>query len=157
MSLSTHNNIPVITDDVDFPLFIDYVVSVSDDKGSGFSADFDHGYNRRYLPSPWEIFTDIRSAQRAYGTYITSPNPGFNRTANGTSDNSFSYLDAKLNSYYRTIYSINNTITKDQQGGSLTWDLWPLAVGWPGTVPESIVDSLPPFEIARLPHRHISP
>ncbi|KIM33130.1 hypothetical protein M408DRAFT_61343 [Serendipita vermifera MAFF 305830] len=157
ISTSIHNNVPVITDSIDFPLSIDYVTSVSDEKGSGFSADFNHRYNRQYLPSPWEIRTDIHSAQRAWGTYITSPNQGFNRTANGTSENSFSYVDAKLNSYYRVVNSLNNTITKDQQGGSLTWDFWPLAVGWPGTVPESIVDSLPPFEVAHLPHRQIGP
>jgi hypothetical protein len=141
---------------MEFPLSIAFVTNVSDSKGSGFSADFDHKYNRQYLPSPWETYTDTHSAQRAYGTYITSPAQGYNKTVNGTSINEFSYVDAKLNSYYRTVDVIDNTITKDQQGGSLTWDFWPLAIGEPGTNPQSLVQSLPLFP-ARVPGRQIGP
>ncbi|CCA78062.1 related to peptide-n4-(n-acetyl-beta-d-glucosaminyl) asparaginase amidase N [Serendipita indica DSM 11827] len=149
-SLSTHNLIPVLVDSLDFPLSIDFR-TVADEKGSGFRAIFDHKYNRQYLPSHWEVFTNIRSAQHANGTYITSPNPGFNRTANGTNINEFSYLDAKLNSYSRSVEVTNNTITRDKEGGSLTWNFWPL-VGEPWTS-TSLLGGLLQQDAAHLPAR----
>jgi hypothetical protein len=135
-SISTHNGVPVIADVLEFPLSVVWNTDVSGYEGSGFSADFDKQYNRQYLPSPWETYTEINSTQRAYGTYISNPAPGYESTANGTSINQFSYVDAKLNSYYRNVDAVNNTITKDQQGGSLTWDFWPLATGLPEMEPQ---------------------
>ena len=118
-SISTHNNVSVIADHLEFPLSVAYNADVSDYKGTGYSTEFDYKYNRQYLPSPWEVYTDIQSAQRAYGTNIRFPAPGYKRTANGTSLNQFSYVDAKSNSYYRKVDAVNDTIIKDQQGGSL--------------------------------------
>ncbi|PVG04457.1 hypothetical protein CPB86DRAFT_748030 [Serendipita vermifera] len=135
-SLSTHNSIAILKDNVEFPLSIDYA-NVVDQTGSGWTAAFDHQYNREYLPTPWEVFASIRSSQHGNGTYIRYPNEGYNRTANGTNLNDFSYTDAKLNTYYRSVDVTNNTIKKDRQGGSLTWDFWPLASGLPRPVPTS--------------------
>jgi hypothetical protein len=153
-SISTHNDVPVIADHLEFPLSVAWNTEVTGNEGFGFSANFDHKYNRQYLPSPWETYTDIQSAQRAYGTYINSPTPGSQSTANGTSINQFSYADAKSNSYYRNVDAVNNTITEDQQGGSLTWDFWPLATGLPEIEPQTVVQTLFP---ARFPGHRTGP
>jgi len=156
-SISMHNNVSVITDHLEFPLSVAWNTDVSGYEGTGFGASFDHNYNRQYLPSPWETYTEIHSAQQAYGIYITLPASGYETTANGTSINQFSYVDAKSNSYYRNVDAVNDTITKDQQGGSLTWDFWPLATGLPDMEPQPIAQSQPLFP-ARVPGlRQIGP
>ncbi|KAG8798185.1 hypothetical protein FRC17_007542, partial [Serendipita sp. 399] len=150
-SISTHNLLPVLIDNIDFPLFIDFE-SVADETGSGWNTIFDHGYNRQLLSSPWEVFTDIRSSQYANGTYIRYPNAGFNRTANGTNLNEFHYVDGRLNTYSRSVDVTNNTITRDRQGGTLTWELWPY-IGQPWSPLTEEVDGLMGFEAARVPNR----
>ncbi|KAG8866451.1 hypothetical protein FRC20_008497 [Serendipita sp. 405] len=151
-SISTHNLLPVLLDNVDFPLSIDFEY-VADETGSGWVATFDQQYNRNYLPSPWEVSTTIRSSQHANGTYIRYPNNGFNRTANGTTFNEFHYVDGKLNSYSRLVDVTNNTVTKDRQGGTLTWDFWPF-VGRPWSPLADLLDGLIGFEAVRLPNRN---
>jgi hypothetical protein len=156
-SISTHNDVPMIVDDLKFPLSVVWNTDVKGYEGSGFSVYFDHQCDRQYLLSPWEIYTEIYSAQQAYGTYIIDPAPGYTYTANGTSINQFSYVDAKSNSYYRNVDAVNNTITKDQHGGSLTWDFWPLATGLPEMVPQPTAQSQPLFPARGPGLRQIGP
>ena len=47
---------------------------------------------------------------------VLSPTGNF---GNGTSSNTFSYADAKGNTYTRTVASVNSTITSDHEGGTL--------------------------------------
>jgi hypothetical protein len=62
---------------------------------------------------------------------------------NGTSTNTFSYTDAKGNTYQRQVSSVNTNITSDHQGGNLA----------PLPAPKSI--NLPKaqakFSVPRLP------
>jgi hypothetical protein len=66
----------------------------------------------------------------------------------GTNNNNFSYWDDQSNSYYRQVDAADNKITKDKQGGTLTWDFWPLSSG-----STSSNSSLSPFAPARIPGR----
>jgi hypothetical protein len=77
----------------------------------------------------------------------------------GSSYNNFTYADSEANSYYRLVDAKNNTITKDQQGGSLKWDFWPLA-----TVPSGsdgigsgpgVADGLEPLIPFRSPRKDL--
>jgi hypothetical protein len=63
------------------------------------------------------------------GTYIQIPNPNYVQHANGSTENTFSYSDIKLNTYSRNISTLNSTVTQDLEDGSLTWEWWILHTG----------------------------
>jgi len=63
------------------------------------------------------------------GTYIQIPNHHYVKHANGSTENTFNYSDSKLNTYSRNVSTLNSTVTKDVEGGSLTWDWWTLTRG----------------------------
>jgi len=81
------------------------------------------------------------------GTYIQTPNPGYVRYANGSTENIFSYSDIKLNTYSRNVSTLNSTVIQDIEEGSLTWDWWPLTTG--GNNAHLMVQGL--VDVGRLP------
>ena len=50
------------------------------------------------------------------GFFAETPTGNF---GNGTSSNTFSYVNTKGDTYTRSVSSVNTTITSDKQGGSL--------------------------------------
>jgi len=106
-SLSTHNNVPTVSDTFDFPVEIDFSGT-----SNGTICFFDHSYNRDLLPSPLITGSTITERQLANGSFGT-------RIAIGSNNNTFSYSDLDGNTYTRNVNASNNTIVFDQQGGSL--------------------------------------
>ena len=77
---------------------------------------FDHSYNRALLPAPFILQTTINERQQA-GGFFTEASTG--NTGNGTSNNTFSYVDAKGNTFFRTVDAALNNIIFDQESGTL--------------------------------------
>ena len=79
--------------------------------------EVDHSYNRILLPAPFILGTTIAERQLAGGSYHTAAtgNTGFN----GTSNNTFDYVDTAGNTYTRQVNAFRNVITFDSQGGNL--------------------------------------
>ncbi|KIP09482.1 hypothetical protein PHLGIDRAFT_116276 [Phlebiopsis gigantea 11061_1 CR5-6] len=113
--LSTHNGVTSTLDDYQFPLNIN--ITFQPPSGNSFVALFDHSYNRQILPSPFILGSTIQERQVANGFFEETANGNF---GNGTSNNTFSYVDTKGNTFTRKVDSVNTTITFDQQGGSLS-------------------------------------
>ncbi|QRW16080.1 peptide-N(4)-(N-acetyl-beta-glucosaminyl)asparagine amidase A [Rhizoctonia solani] len=106
-SISTHNGIPIISDDYNYPLNIDFLL-VAENNASGWNTILDHSFNRKRLST---------------GSFLTAPN-GTRVVANGTAIQDFSYRDAKLNTYQRHVEARNSDVTSDSQNGTLT-STWP--------------------------------
>ncbi|QRW01615.1 peptide-N(4)-(N-acetyl-beta-glucosaminyl)asparagine amidase A [Ceratobasidium sp. AG-Ba] len=125
-SLSTHNGLPVISDDYSYPLDIDFLL-VTENNASGWNTILNHGFNRKYLPNTLTPFNEINTKRFSTGSFLTAPN-GTRVVANGTAVQDFSYADLKLNSYKRHVEAINSNVTSDYQSGTLTWT-WPWTWG----------------------------
>ncbi|KAJ7155962.1 peptide N-acetyl-beta-D-glucosaminyl asparaginase amidase A-domain-containing protein [Mycena crocata] len=113
--LSTHNGKPSVTDTFSYPLTINF--TSLNDAGTSFSTVFDHSYNRELLPSPFILGSTIRERQVA-GGFFTIASTG--NTGNGTSNNTFSYVDTAGNTFNRRVDAAFNNITFDEQSGSLS-------------------------------------
>ncbi|KAH7343742.1 peptide N-acetyl-beta-D-glucosaminyl asparaginase amidase A-domain-containing protein [Rhizoctonia solani] len=142
-SVSTHNGIPVITDDYSYPLNIDFWL-VTENNASGWNTILDHAYDRKCLPSTLTPYNEIQTKRLSTGSFLTAPN-GTRVVANGTAIQDFSYWDAKLNTYRRHVEALNSNVTSDSQSGTLTWS-------WPWTWDQSPDDVLPLLDIKRRIH-----
>jgi len=113
--LSTHNNIPAVVDTFSYPITINF--TSLNNAGSSFSTVFDHSYDRVLLPSPFILGSTIRERQVS-GGFFTVASTG--NTGNGTSNNTFSYIDLAGNTFNRRVDAAFNNITLDEQSGSLS-------------------------------------
>ncbi|KAF8759951.1 Peptide N-acetyl-beta-D-glucosaminyl asparaginase amidase A [Rhizoctonia solani] len=121
-SISTHNGIPIISDDYNYPLNIDFLL-VAENNASGWNTILDHSFNRKYLPNTLTPLNEIKTRRLSTGSFLTAPN-GTRVVANGTAIQDFSYRDAKLNTYQRHVEARNSDVTSDSQNGTLT-STWP--------------------------------
>ncbi|KLO12594.1 hypothetical protein SCHPADRAFT_407216 [Schizopora paradoxa] len=111
---STHNGVTSLTDKYSFPLNIN--LTLLNPSGSEFSAFFDHSYDRTILPAPFIFGSTIAERQLA-GGFFTVASTG--NTGNGTSNNTFTYVDTAGNTFDREVSAALDNITSDHQGGSL--------------------------------------
>ncbi|KAF8329143.1 peptide N-acetyl-beta-D-glucosaminyl asparaginase amidase A-domain-containing protein [Cantharellus anzutake] len=118
-SLSMHNGVPAVLDKFAYPLDVIYY-DISFGNTTGWYASVDHSYDRNELPSPFIDGSQITTRQYGSGTWLKTNDVVI---ANGTTTESFKYLDNLGNSYYRDVSSTNSSITKDKEGGTLagTW------------------------------------
>ncbi|KAL6305342.1 peptide N-acetyl-beta-D-glucosaminyl asparaginase amidase A-domain-containing protein [Sparassis latifolia] len=112
--LSTHNGVPTLVDDFSYPLYIN--ITSLNPEGTEFTASFDHSYERTSHPSPFLLGSTINERQLAAGIFVETANGNY---GNGTSNNTFSYLDTRGNTYDREVNAAYDNITYDHQGGSL--------------------------------------
>ena len=119
---------------------------------------FDHSYNRHLVPAPFILGSVINERQQTGMTassagivHSSSDIPagyfavfGTSVTANGTSNNTFTYSDSKGNTYNRDVDAAYDVITYDMQSGSLATTALP-------TSPSSSVSKPQPMPGARLP------
>ncbi|KAI0928911.1 hypothetical protein AcW2_004771 [Taiwanofungus camphoratus] len=112
--LSTHNGIPSLTDQFSYPLNIN--LTVLNEEGTSIMASFDHSYERTSLPSPFILGSTIHERQLAIGYFEETPSGNY---GNGTSNNTFSYVDLQGNSYDREVNASLDVITYDHQSGTL--------------------------------------
>ncbi|KAF7354571.1 Peptide-N4-(N-acetyl-beta-glucosaminyl)asparagine amidase A [Mycena sanguinolenta] len=110
---STHNNFPAVVDKFSYPITINY--TALNDAGTQFTATFDHSYDRDLLPSPFILGSTIKERQLAGGFFDSNTGRG-----NGTSNNTFSYVDLAGNTYNRKVDAALNVITFDEVSGSLS-------------------------------------
>jgi len=128
---STHNGIQAVYDQFSYPLTIN--LTFLDPDFTSFSSSFDHSYDRTLLPSPFLLETTIANHQTATG-FFTETATG--NTGNGTNNNTFSYFDAKGNTYSRKVNAAFGNITLDEISGSLattppSFPSWPKWAGLP--------------------------
>ncbi|RDX56537.1 hypothetical protein OH76DRAFT_1509456 [Lentinus brumalis] len=112
--LSLHNGVPSLTDTFSYPLIINFTILTPD--GSQFVSTFDHSYDRKSDPAPFILGSTIHNHQLASGFFKVAST---GNSGNGTNSNTFSYVDAKGNTYDREMTAVNNVITSDHQGGTL--------------------------------------
>ncbi|KAI9451406.1 peptide N-acetyl-beta-D-glucosaminyl asparaginase amidase A-domain-containing protein [Lactarius psammicola] len=110
--LSTHNGEIALQDTFSYPLIVDFTPS-SD--GSGILMDVDHSYDRLLHPAPFILGTTIIGRQVAGGLYNTASKASYD----GTSNNTFNYVDTEGNTYTRQVSASDNVITFDNTTGSL--------------------------------------
>jgi len=124
--LSTHNNVPTVVDTFSYPITIN--ITSFNAAGTIFSANFDHSYDRVLLPSPFILGSTIKERQLAGGFFeeLATGNTG-----NGTSNNTFSYVDLAGNTYNRQVDAAFNNITLDVVSGSLSGTQKPFSLGNP--------------------------
>jgi len=135
--LSTHNGVPAVVDTFSFPLTINF--TALNNESTFFSTVFDHSYDRILLPSPFILGSTIKERQIA-GGFFTESSAG--NTGNGTSNNTFSYIDNAGNTFNRRVDAAFNNITLDVQSGSLSR---------PQKTPASSTHNTGSFAGARLP------
>lgn len=160
--LSRHNGEIVLKDIFSYPLLINIVAPPdssnsassflptpfsplpfrTDDPSTTVSAYFDHSYHRFLLPAPFILDTTISERQLAGGSSYVAPN-GKSAGSNGTSNNTFYYVDTAGHTYTRQVNASSNVITFDHQGGNLA----------PSPVPDQSSRVLPIQAVtkARLP------
>ncbi|KAJ7273717.1 peptide N-acetyl-beta-D-glucosaminyl asparaginase amidase A-domain-containing protein [Mycena haematopus] len=113
--LSTHNSIPAVVDTFSYPITINF--TSLNNAGTQFSTLFDHSYNRVLLPSPFILGSTIKERQLAGGFFTIASSGNF---GNGTSNNTFSYVDQAGNTFNRRVDAAFNVITLDEVSGSLS-------------------------------------
>ncbi|KAF7373470.1 Peptide-N4-(N-acetyl-beta-glucosaminyl)asparagine amidase A [Mycena sanguinolenta] len=113
--LSTHNNIPAVIDTFSYPITVN--MTLFNAAGTFFSAFIDHSYDRTLLPSPFILGSTIKERQSA-GGFFTIASTG--NTGNGTSNNTFSYIDLAGNTFDQRVDAAFNNITLDEVSGSLS-------------------------------------
>ncbi|KAI9453624.1 peptide N-acetyl-beta-D-glucosaminyl asparaginase amidase A-domain-containing protein [Lactarius psammicola] len=113
--LSRHNGEITVQDTFSYPLIINFTITSPD--GSDFSVEVDHSYKRILRPAPFILGTTIAERQLAGGSFHLAPTG--NTGSNGTSNNTFDYVDTARNTYTRRVNASRNVITFDNQGGSL--------------------------------------
>ncbi|KAF7338294.1 Peptide-N4-(N-acetyl-beta-glucosaminyl)asparagine amidase A [Mycena venus] len=113
--MATHNNVPAVVDTFSYPLTINF--TSLNNAGTQFTTLFDHSYDRVLLPSPFILGSTIRERQQAGGIFITAST---GNTGNGTSNNTFSYIDLAGNTFNRRVDAAFNNITLDVVSGSLS-------------------------------------
>ncbi|KAJ3492353.1 hypothetical protein NLI96_g19 [Meripilus lineatus] len=111
---ATHNGVQTLFDQFSFPLNVNFTNLTP--SGSSFTTTIDHSYDRVSHPAPFILGSTINSHQVANAFFTIASTGNF---GNGTSTNTFSYIDLAGNTYDREISSINTNITSDHQGGTL--------------------------------------
>ncbi|KAF8844962.1 hypothetical protein BDN67DRAFT_1050060 [Paxillus ammoniavirescens] len=122
--LSTHNGVPTVVDNFEYPLYINMSYLEITNTSVSFYTTFDHSYDRQVVPAPFILGSTILERQQTAGYFNIS---AAGNTGNGTSNNTFSYIDTKGNTYYRDVDAAYNVITQDQQSGSLATSTLPLS------------------------------
>ncbi|KIK57830.1 hypothetical protein GYMLUDRAFT_46042 [Collybiopsis luxurians FD-317 M1] len=121
-STSTHNGITVLSDVFSYPFstHFDYL----DESLTNWTSSIDHSYDRVLLPSPLRVQSTIHNHQTTDGFFqLGSAKSG--NVGNSTNNNTFSYSDAKGNTYTRKVNAKNTnfndtiTILVDEIGGNL--------------------------------------
>ncbi|CAL1705060.1 unnamed protein product [Somion occarium] len=112
--LSTVNGVRTLVDQFSYPLDIN--ITNLTPSGSSFVTAIDHSYDRVSVPNPFIVGSTIRNHQVSGGFFTLSSDGNF---GNGTSQNTFSYVDLAGNTYDREVSSVNTDITSDHQGGTL--------------------------------------
>ncbi|KAJ4487950.1 peptide N-acetyl-beta-D-glucosaminyl asparaginase amidase A-domain-containing protein [Lentinula aciculospora] len=112
---STHNGVTSLKDDYSYPFAVN--ITSLNNNGSMFETVFDHSYNRVLLPAPFILGSTIQERQIA-GGFFEETSAG--NTGNGTSNNTFSYVDTAGNTFSRTVRAALNNITFDIISGSLS-------------------------------------
>ncbi|KAJ7464627.1 peptide N-acetyl-beta-D-glucosaminyl asparaginase amidase A-domain-containing protein [Mycena latifolia] len=113
--LSTHNSVPAVVDTFSYPITIN--ITLLNAAGTFFSALVDHSYDRVLNPSPFILGSTIKERQVAGGFFNIS---SAGNSGNGTSNNTFSYIDTAGNTFNRRVDAAFNNITLDEQSGSLS-------------------------------------
>lgn len=113
---STHDGVPVVVDNFEYPLFINATYLEVSETYMSFLTSFDLSYNRQLLPAPFILGTDITEHQLATGFFAISPG---GNTGSGNNNNTFTYVDSQLNTYNRVVDAVLNKVVYDQQSGSL--------------------------------------
>ncbi|KAH9008587.1 peptide N-acetyl-beta-D-glucosaminyl asparaginase amidase A-domain-containing protein [Lactarius deliciosus] len=112
-TLSTHNDETALQDTFTYLLLVD---SAAPSTGALWSQ-IDQTYDRELYPAPFIMGTTIVEHQVAAGTVNTIETNKFG--SNGTSSNTFNYMDTEGNTYTRQVNASSNAITVDSQGGTL--------------------------------------
>ncbi|KAF7326952.1 Peptide-N4-(N-acetyl-beta-glucosaminyl)asparagine amidase A [Mycena venus] len=81
--LSTHNNVPAVSDAFSYPITIEVT---SNDAGTSSSTFIDHSYDRTLRPSPFILGSTIKERQVAGGFFTVDPATNIGR-GNGTNNN----------------------------------------------------------------------
>ncbi|KAH9177904.1 peptide N-acetyl-beta-D-glucosaminyl asparaginase amidase A-domain-containing protein [Lactarius sanguifluus] len=116
-TLSTHNGERALQDIFTYPLLIENAMPGSGGIISPSWSQIDQSYDRELHPAPFIIGTTIVEHQVAAGTVNTIEIDNFG--SNGTSSNTFNYIDTDSNTYTRQVNASGNVITFDSQGGIL--------------------------------------
>ncbi|KAF8894618.1 peptide N-acetyl-beta-D-glucosaminyl asparaginase amidase A-domain-containing protein [Infundibulicybe gibba] len=111
---STHNNVPMVSDIFSFPLDIDFQYLSTDLQN--WTTTIDHSYVRSVLPNPFILGSTVTERQQTNGFFQLAPT---GNTGNGTSNNTFNYLDRAGNTYNRRVNAALNQIILDEQTGNL--------------------------------------
>ncbi|THH31145.1 hypothetical protein EUX98_g3054 [Antrodiella citrinella] len=111
---STHNGVSTLVDTFSYPLDINITSLVPD--GFSFVTTVNHSYNRVSHPGPFNLGSTISEHQLAGGFFEETSSGNF---GNGTSTNTFSYVDTAGNTYARQVSAVDDNITADKQSGSL--------------------------------------
>ncbi|KAI0030815.1 peptide N-acetyl-beta-D-glucosaminyl asparaginase amidase A-domain-containing protein [Vararia minispora EC-137] len=142
ITTSVHNSVRVLTDEYNFPLAIN--LTFTNANFTDFQATVDHAYNRDLLPAPFILGSTITAHQVAGGNF--SVRATGNTGSNGTSSNTFSYVDTAGNSFFQQVSAFENRITLNTQSGSLA----------PSPLPAANADAVGQSGLsvgpARLPH-----
>ncbi|KAG6376151.1 peptide N-acetyl-beta-D-glucosaminyl asparaginase amidase A-domain-containing protein [Boletus reticuloceps] len=125
--VSLHNGVPVVMDNFEYPLYINISYLEMTNTSQTFYSSFDHSYDRQVFPAPFILGSTIVERQQTAG-YFTSATTG--NSGNGTSNNTFSYIDTKGNTYDREVDAAYNVIIYDQQSGSLATSALPPPTPW---------------------------
>ncbi|KAH9008581.1 peptide N-acetyl-beta-D-glucosaminyl asparaginase amidase A-domain-containing protein, partial [Lactarius deliciosus] len=112
-TLSTHNGERALQDTFTYLLLVDCATP-----GAGaLWSQIDQTYDRELYHAPFIMGTTVVEHQVAAGTVNTIENGNFG--TNGTSSNTFNYIDTEGNTYTRQVNASRNAITFDNQGGTL--------------------------------------
>ncbi|ESK96977.1 peptide-n4-(n-acetyl-beta-glucosaminyl)asparagine amidase a [Moniliophthora roreri MCA 2997] len=112
--VSTHNGVVAVSDAFDYPFNVDF--KFLSPEWRNWTTYIDHSYNRAVQPSPLILASTIHNQQTANAFFQLQTGGNF---GNGTSNNTFSYIDAAGNTYNRRVNAAYNNITLDQESGSL--------------------------------------
>ncbi|VDB82919.1 unnamed protein product [Peniophora sp. CBMAI 1063] len=112
---STHNGKVVLKDDFAYPLLVN--TTFTNANFSDWQTWTNHSYNRELLPAPFLLGSTIAEHQVAGGNF--SVRSTGNVGSNGTSENTFSYVDTKGNTFKQSVTAFENTITSNTESGNL--------------------------------------
>ncbi|KAH9047942.1 peptide N-acetyl-beta-D-glucosaminyl asparaginase amidase A-domain-containing protein [Lactarius deliciosus] len=111
-TLSTHNGEIALQDTFTYPLVI--IMDYPTWSSTVTKAQIDHAYDRVLLPAPFIMGTTIIEHQVAEATEENDSDFG-----SGGCSNTFNYVDTEGNTYTRQVNASIDTITFDNQGGTL--------------------------------------
>ncbi|KAF8136358.1 peptide N-acetyl-beta-D-glucosaminyl asparaginase amidase A-domain-containing protein [Boletus edulis] len=110
--VSLHNGVPIVMDNFEYPLYIN--ISYLEMTNTSQTSRLIIPTTDRLSPAPFILGSTIVERQQTAG-YFTIATTG--NSGNGTSNNTFSYIDTKGNTYDREVDAAYNAIVYDQQSG----------------------------------------